>query len=109
MTRLKSKEEKERDKRRYNANKPKREQKILTSFKNVDLNNLRDVIERDGDRYTAEYPIYDKAGDRLLLNKGKSISEDRLRQMELSNLRYQRTHKKSKYYFQRRIPEMTLD
>jgi hypothetical protein len=102
MTRFKSKIERERDKVEY---KPRKRSAILASYKNISLPDLRAVIERNGDKYTAEYPIFDKTRDVLLLNRGQSISEDRLRQMELSNLRYQKTHKESKYYFQRKTAQ----
>jgi hypothetical protein len=85
--------------------KSKKERQILASFKNVPLPNLREVIEKVGDRYRAEYPIYDQNGDKLLLARGKTISDDRMRQLELSNLRHLRTHKEPKYYFQRKKPD----
>lgn len=84
----------------------KRERVILASYRNIPLSNLRDVMQRESNNlYKAEYPIYDQDGDKLLLDRGKTVSEKRFRQLELTNWRHIKMHKEPRYYFQRKKPE----
>lgn len=82
----------------------KKEREIIASYKNIPLPDLRAVIERIGNRYVAEYPIYD-GKDRLMLGKGETISEERFGKLQKSNIKHMKIHhNEPEYYFQRRTP-----
>jgi len=90
--------------------KPKKEIGIIEGYRNVSITNLRDVLQRErGNRYEAEYPIFDSDGHRLLLDKGKTISDERFRQLELANWRNIKMHKQPRYYFQRKSSDISFN
>jgi hypothetical protein len=61
--------------------KPK-EPEFTTTFKTKTITNLHDVMRKVGSSYKAEAPIYERKTDRLLLNKGNSISEERFEDLK---------------------------
>ena len=90
--------------------RPKKEPEITEGFRNILITNLRDVMQREtNNRYKAEYPIFDEKGDRLLLAKGKTVSDDRFRQLELLNWRNMKMHEKPRYYFQRKTTDVSFN
>ncbi len=79
--------------------KPK-EHKIDILFKTRTITNLPEVMRKIRSGYIAEVPIYERATDRLLLNKGKSISEDRFEELKRKLSFGIRENRKSPYYTQ---------
>jgi len=77
-----------------------KEPKVITSFKTETITNLSEVMRKIGNSYMAEVPIYDRATDRLLLNKGKSISEERFEDLRRKLSSGIRENRKSPYYTQ---------
>lgn len=90
-----------------NKTKPKKELQIVESFRNIPLPDLRAVMQRESNnRYKAQYPLFDEQGDKLLLNKGNTITDDRFRQLELLNLKNMKMHNVPRYYFQRKTTDI---
>jgi len=77
-----------------------KEPKVITSYKTETITNLGNVMRKIGKGYRAEVPIYDRATDRLLLNKGKSISEERFEDLRRRLSTGIRQNSKSPYYTQ---------
>jgi len=86
--------------------RPKKEPEIIEGFRSIPITDLRVVMQRESNnKYTAEYPIFDEQ-HKLLLDRGKTISDDRFRQLELLNWKNMKMHKTPKYYFQRKSTEI---
>jgi len=87
--------------------KAKKEIAIIEGFKSIPITDLRAVMQREkNNRYKAEYPVFDEQGDKLLLDRGKTISDDRFRQLELLNWKSMKMHNAPRYYFQRKSSDI---
>ncbi|MCX6746989.1 MAG: hypothetical protein NTU63_02540 [Candidatus Pacearchaeota archaeon] len=72
-------------------------------YRNESITNLRDVMKQVGDRrYRAEFPIFSTTDDRLMLQEGKSVDEERFEKMKRDIWRSTTTNKKSPYYTTKR-------
>jgi len=68
-------------------------------YRNEPITNLRDVMKQVGDRrYRAEFPIFSTKDDRLMLQEGKSVDEERFEKMKRDIWRSTLTNKESPYY-----------
>lgn len=86
-----------------------KEPKVTTSFKTETITNLHEVMRKIGNSYMAEVPIYDRETDRLLLNKGKSVSEERFEDLRRKLSSGIREKRKSPYYTQEEVMDFEFN
>lgn len=80
------------------ATKPSKT-KPSEGYRNEPIINLREVMKQVGDRrYRAEFPIFSAKDDRLMLQEGKSVDEERFEKMKRDIWRNTLTNKDSPYY-----------
>ncbi len=80
----------------------RKEPEFKESFKTEDIVNLSDIMKKIGSNYRAESPIYDRQTDRLLLNRGKSVSEERFEELKRRISSNIRKGNESPYYTERK-------
>ncbi len=86
-----------------------KEPKVSTVFKTETITNLGSVMRKIGSQYQAEAPIYERETDRLLLNKGKSISEERFEELKRRLSSGIREKRKSPYYTQEEVMDFDFN